>query len=95
MFKFDMEAFLAGGPSPRDELQPSQESEVGESGSKSPGDSRKKSSATPERGGFEQQPPGNIGSFTDADIPLIYCARRLASKFLLCPSRKGALVSDR
>lgn len=62
---------------------------AGDSGEKSP-DGRRKKSATPE---FETSSV-NIGSFVDHDIPLIYCVRHLASKFLLS-RHKGALVSDR
>lgn len=36
---------------------------------------------------------GNIGSFEDQDVPLIYCSRKLVSKFLIS-DRKGELVPD-
>ncbi|KAL4711582.1 hypothetical protein ACJJTC_003599 [Scirpophaga incertulas] len=36
----------------------------------------------------------NIGSFVDDDVPLKYCSRLLASKFLLA-GNKGDLISDR
>ena len=36
---------------------------------------------------------GDIGSFTDKDVPLIYCSRKLVAKFLIS-ERKGELVPD-
>ena len=36
---------------------------------------------------------GNIGLFEDQDVPLIYCSRKLVSKFLIS-DRKGELVPD-
>ena len=36
---------------------------------------------------------GDIGTFTDKDVPLIYCSRKLVAQFLLS-SEKGKLIPD-
>ena len=38
--------------------------------------------------------PGDIGSMTDSDLPLVHCVRLLCSKFLLTGHRQG-LLPDR
>ena len=57
---------------------------------KSPDQNRPKSATKSDK---KEEIKGNLGSFLDKDVPLIYCSRKLCTQFLLSPS-KGDLIKD-
>ena len=80
-------------PTPREsmnanpvEIEEDMDSDVFKESETKPSESKKTStSAAPQL--------DKIGAFTDKDVPLIYCSRKLVSKFLIS-DRKGELVPD-
>lgn len=49
--------------------------------------------ATPMEVMNDERKIGNVGTFCDKDVPLIFCSRKLAAQFLLLDS-KGQLIPD-